>query len=106
MQIFSVSEIISYAITVVTAVVASIITFAVWTGKVDERLDGIDDGRKKSDETDQRIDVQLHALTITLEKIGVALWGIDGRNGLRGELKEVKAEIKELRQDLTDYRNR
>lgn len=36
------------------------------------------------------ISAQLYQLHTTLEKLSVALWGIDGNNGLRGEVKELK----------------
>jgi len=60
----------------------------------------MDEARKDSADSDRRLDDQFNALNVTLEKISVALWGISGENGLRSEVKELKADLKELRNEI------
>lgn len=97
---FDISSIVPHLVTIGTAIIVSIISWSVWSGKVDARLDQMDEARKDSADSDRRLDDQFNALNVTLEKISVALWGISGENGLRSEVKELKADLKELRNEI------
>lgn len=97
---FDINNIVPHVVTIGTAVIVSVVSWSVWSGKVDTRLDQMDEARKDSADSDRRLDEQFNALNVTLEKISVALWGISGENGLRSEVKEVKADLKELRNEI------
>ena len=100
MSQFDINGLVPHVVTIGTAIIVSVVSWSVWSGKVDTRLDQMDEARKDSADSDRRLDEQFNALNVALNKISVALYGLNGDNGLRSEIKELKADLKELRNEI------
>ena len=71
--------------------------------RVADRVTRLEEARKADIDTRAQTSNQLMALHTELERISVALVGLDGSNGLRGEIRELKTDVKDLWQRFNTH---
>lgn len=80
------------------------IALAVSWGKLVQRINHIEkriDEEKIRSENEAR-DIQ--KIQVEAQRLGVALWGIDGQNGLRFQVRDVSTKVEQIQSDINDIR--
>lgn len=82
-------------------ILVNLVAIAVAWGKIQSRMDTLekrfDEERIQNKEESETIkDIQIEA-----QKLGVALWGIDGNNGLRAQVRGVISKVDDIQKDIS-----
>lgn len=77
----------------ITTLAITALGFAVGWGRMSEKIQASETRFSGVDRKLEDISTKLDNVHISSERMSVALWGIDQKNGLRGEVKEVKGMI-------------
>jgi hypothetical protein len=87
-----------YALTVIFNIAA--IAFA-W-GKIQQRLDSLEKRFEEERHRNTQEANDIKHIQMEAQRLGVALWGIDGNNGLRSQVRGVISKVEEIQRDISD----
>lgn len=90
---------------VVLTLVVNGLGLAVMWGKVNERVTTQSSTSTQLQEDLASLESEVTRLREDNSKLSVALWGIDGQNGLRGNIKELTNKMEGVRTDIQLIRN-
>lgn len=86
---------------------------AIMYGRLTERVANLKERMESNQQAMIDVAVKVSTLDTNSQKLSVALWGYDGNNGLRGNLKEVSNKMEHLqreseatRTELANFHNR
>jgi hypothetical protein len=86
---------------IIIPIVVNIVTIAIGWGKISQRMQHLEkrfDEERHRNETEAR-DIQ--KIQIEAQRLGVALWGIDGNNGLRSQVRDVIGKVEQIQKDIS-----
>lgn len=86
-------------------IVINLLGFAVMWGKINEKVQNISKTQDTQSEETHYMEQTITKLKEDNGKLSVALWGIDGQNGLRGNLKDLSQKVESVRTDMQEVRN-
>jgi hypothetical protein len=89
-----------FLIPIATVLISNLIGFAVIWGRLNERVRQIESQLKDNMVDDKTMMEHFNTLNLELQKISVALFGIDGKNGLRSNIHDTTVKIDVLRLEI------
>ncbi len=78
-------------------IIVNLIGYGIVWGKVTQKMEDID----KKQESYDRLDTKLDELAIKFEQVKTSIFGIDGQNGLRSEVRDIGEKLDALIKQLT-----
>lgn len=73
---------------------------AKYRGKWEQRVSSIEANDLSNNSELKDVNTKLDKLSELLQRIEVALFGWDGSNGMRGQIKELQGDVKDLKESL------
>lgn len=84
---------------------ANLFVAAIVWGKMTERLENTVERLHAVESALKTDGVGIAELETENQRLSVALWGYDGKNGLRGNLKDLSAKVDNLQGDVGEVRS-